>query len=61
MLDLTLNATIDQSGEEPSVISVMLMVTHDRQPRVLGWANVRQVVRRTTEGWRIVSRAIHTA
>jgi uncharacterized protein (TIGR02246 family) len=57
-LHLTLNATIESQGAAPSVTSVMLMVTRDTQPRVLGWANVRQVVRRTTEGWRIASRAI---
>ncbi|HUA43657.1 MAG TPA: nuclear transport factor 2 family protein [Solirubrobacteraceae bacterium] len=57
-LHLTLNATIIDSFEEAGVTSVMLMVTHDQPPRLLGWATVRQVVRRTAEGWRIASRGI---
>ncbi|HTU85598.1 MAG TPA: nuclear transport factor 2 family protein [Solirubrobacteraceae bacterium] len=59
-LHLTLNATIVDSDEEARVTSVMLMVTDDQPPRLLGWASVRQVVRRTAEGWRIASRAIQT-
>ena len=49
-LHLTLNVTIDESGPDPSVRSVMLMVTRESPPRVLGSALVRQVVRRTAEG-----------
>jgi hypothetical protein len=59
-LHLTLNATIEDSHEETSVTSVMLMATADQPPQVIGRANVRQVVRRTAEGWRIASRAIQT-
>jgi uncharacterized protein (TIGR02246 family) len=60
-LHLTLNVTIDQSGPDPTVSSVMLMISRDAKPDVLGFALVRQVVRRTTEGWRIASREIHGA
>ena len=59
-LHVTLNPTIDDSDEEPSVTSIMLMVIGDQAPRLLGWASVRQVVRRTAEGWKIASRAILT-
>ncbi len=57
-LHLTLNATVDESGPDPGVTSVMLMVTRGAAPKVLGSALVRQVVRRTPEGWRIASREI---
>jgi uncharacterized protein (TIGR02246 family) len=57
-LHLTLNVTIDDSGTDPVVTSVMLMVTREAAPRVLGSAIVRQVVRLTPEGWRIASRQI---
>jgi uncharacterized protein (TIGR02246 family) len=60
-LHLTLNVTIDESGPDPTVTSVMLMVTRDAKPDVLGSALVRQVVRRTAEGWRIASREIQGA
>lgn len=60
-LHLTLNVTIDESGPDPSVRSVMLMVTRESPPRVLGSALVRQVVRRTCDGWRIASREIVAA
>ncbi|MFZ0376410.1 MAG: nuclear transport factor 2 family protein [Solirubrobacteraceae bacterium] len=60
-LHLTLNVTIDESGPDPSVRSVMLMVTRESPPRVLGSALVRQVVRRTSDGWRIASREIVAA
>ena len=60
-LHLTLNVTIDESGPDPTVTSVMLMVTRDAKPDVLGSALVRQVVRRTQEGWKIASREIEGA
>ncbi len=60
-LHLTLNVTIDESDPDPSVSSVMLMVTRESPPRVLGSALVRQVVRRTSDGWRIASREIVAA
>jgi hypothetical protein len=41
-LHLTLNATIDESGSEPTVTTVMLMVTRDAKPDVVGSALVRQ-------------------
>jgi len=58
-LHLTLNATIDESGREPEVTSIMLIVARGPAPRVLDSALVRQVVRRTADGWRIASRVIH--
>jgi hypothetical protein len=57
-MHLTLNVTIDESGPNPSVTSVTLVVTHESAPTVLGSALVRQVVRRTPDGWRIASREI---
>jgi uncharacterized protein (TIGR02246 family) len=60
-LHLTLNVTIDESRPDPSVNSVMLMVTRESPPTVLGSAVVRQVVRRTSDGWRIASREIVAA
>ena len=60
-LHLTLNVTIDESGAAPTVTSVMLMVTRDAKPDVLGSALVRQIVRRTAEGWRIAARDIQGA
>jgi uncharacterized protein (TIGR02246 family) len=57
-LHLTLNVTIDESGPDATANSVMLMVTRDAKPEVLGSALVRQVVRRTANGWRIASRDI---
>jgi uncharacterized protein (TIGR02246 family) len=60
-LHLTLNITIDESGPGPTATSVMLMVTRESAPRVLGSALVRQVVRRTPDGWRIASREIVAA
>ena len=60
-LYLTLNPTIDDSGPEPKVTSVMLTVARGPAPRVLGSVQVTQVVRRTADGWRIASRAIRDA
>jgi hypothetical protein len=47
-----------ESDADPSVTSVMLMVTRESQPKVLGSALVRPAVRRTPDGWRIASREI---
>jgi uncharacterized protein (TIGR02246 family) len=60
-LHLTLNMTIDESGPDPTVTSVMLMVSRESPPTVLGSALVRQVVRRNSDGWRIASREIVAA
>lgn len=60
-LHLTLNAVIDDSRTEPSVESVMLMVTTGSAPAVLGSARVIQTVRNTREGWRISERRIALA
>jgi len=59
-LHLTLNATIQQDGPGALVTSVMLMLAAD-STRILGWANVRQLTRRTPDGWRIASREIQPA
>ncbi len=58
---LTLNATIDESGPDPKVTSVGLIVTGGPTPRVLASVAVSQVVRRTEDGWRIASRMIDDA
>jgi ketosteroid isomerase-like protein len=60
-LHLTLNAVIDESGEEPAVDSVMLMVGAGPSPNVLGSALIRQTVRDTPGGWRISRRRIDTS
>jgi ketosteroid isomerase-like protein len=57
-LHLTLNAVIDDTGTEPTVESVMLMVGAGPPPAVLGSARVIQTVRRTPRGWRISLRRI---
>jgi ketosteroid isomerase-like protein len=59
-LHLTLNPVVDGSGAEPAVDSVMLMVSRDSSPGVLGSAHVRQSVRHTPGGWRISARTINT-
>ena len=58
---LTLNATIDESGPEPKVTSVRLIVTRGPTPSVLGSVAVSQIVRRTADGWRIASRVVDDA
>jgi uncharacterized protein (TIGR02246 family) len=60
-LHLTLNAVIDDSRAEPSVESVMLMVSTGSAPAVMGSARVTQTLRRTREGWRISERRIAVA
>jgi uncharacterized protein (TIGR02246 family) len=57
-LHLTLNAVIDDSRAEPSVESVMLMVTTGSPPAVIGSARVTQTLRKTPDGWRISERRI---
>ena len=57
-LHLTLNAVIDDAQPEPTVESVMLMVSSGSPPGVLGSARVTQTVRSTPEGWRISRRSI---
>jgi len=51
---------IDESGAQPAVDSVMLMVGASPSPTVLGSARVRQTVRHTPGGWRISARSIDT-
>jgi uncharacterized protein (TIGR02246 family) len=60
-LHLTLNAVIDDSLAEPSVKSVMLMVSNGSVPAVIGSARVTQTIRKTREGWRISERRITVA
>jgi ketosteroid isomerase-like protein len=57
-LHLTLNSVIDDTRTEPSVESVMLMVTTGSSPAVLGSARVIQAVRKTPAGWRVTARTI---
>ncbi len=60
-LHLTLNAVLDESGAEPAVESVMLLVVGGGpSPAIHGSARVRQSVRQTPHGWRISERRIHT-
>jgi ketosteroid isomerase-like protein len=57
-LHLTLNSVIDDTRAEPSVESLMLMVTTGSSPAVLGSARVIQAVRKTPAGWRVAARTI---
>jgi hypothetical protein len=57
-LHLTLNAIIEESVPEPSVVSTLLLITPLSSSPVAGAAEVRQRVRRTSSGWRISSRTI---
>ncbi len=57
-LHLTLNAIIEESVPEPSVVSILLLITPLSSSPVAGTAEVRQRVRRTSSGWRISSRTI---
>jgi uncharacterized protein (TIGR02246 family) len=59
-LHLTLNAVLDESGPQPAVDSVMLLVSGGSSPGVLARARVRQSIRRTPDGWRISARTINT-
>jgi ketosteroid isomerase-like protein len=59
-LHLTLNAVLDESGAEPAVDSVMLMVGTGSSQGIVGSARVRQTVRHTPGGWRISVRTINT-
>jgi uncharacterized protein (TIGR02246 family) len=58
VLHLTLNALLDESGPQPAVDSVMLMVSAGGAPTVVGSARVRQSTRPTPAGWKISSRTI---
>jgi hypothetical protein len=57
-LHLTLNAIIEESVPEPSVVSTLLLITPLSSSPIAGTAEVRQRVRRTSSGWRISSRTI---
>jgi hypothetical protein len=59
-MHLTLNAVLDDSGSEPAVDSVMLMVGTGSSPAIVGSARVRQTVRHTPGGWRISARTINS-
>jgi uncharacterized protein (TIGR02246 family) len=58
-LHLTLNAVIEESGPEPTVASILLLLTPLSPSPVAGTAEVHQRVRRTPSGWRISSRTIN--
>jgi hypothetical protein len=57
---LATNVVIDESTAEPTVASVLLMVTFRSPPAIAGVAHVRQTARETPAGWRISSRTITT-
>jgi uncharacterized protein (TIGR02246 family) len=57
-LHLTLNAVIEESGPEPTVASILLLLTPLSPSPVAGTAEVHQRVRRTRSGWRLSSRTI---
>jgi ketosteroid isomerase-like protein len=57
-LHLTLNPLIELTVPEPTVTSVMLMISGDAPGAIVGSARVTQTVRRTEEGWRISVRQI---
>ncbi len=59
-LHLTLNAVIEESGPEPTVASILLLLSPLSPALVAGTADVRQRARRTSSGWRISSRTIKT-
>lgn len=55
-LHLTLNPTIDDTEDEPTVHSVMLVILPNGSPRILHVARIRQTMRCTPDGWRIAVR-----
>lgn len=57
-LHLTLNPTIEETDDEPAVHSLTLMITPGDPPQILRIARVRQIMRWTSEGWRIAAREI---
>lgn len=57
-LHLTLNAAIDDSGDDPIVNSTMLLVQPGSPPQMVGVARIRQRIRRTNDEWLISERAI---
>jgi uncharacterized protein (TIGR02246 family) len=57
-LHLTLNALIHDTAPNPTVTSVLLLVTPGPSTASIGSADIRQVVRDTDSGWRIQSRTI---
>lgn len=59
-LHLTLNAVIEESGPEPTVASILLLLSPLSPALVVETAEIRQRVRRTPSGWRISSRTIKT-
>jgi uncharacterized protein (TIGR02246 family) len=59
-MHLTLNPVVADTTPDPTVTSVMLMVTAGAPGSVVGSAQVAQKVRRTGEGWRISQRQIAT-
>jgi uncharacterized protein (TIGR02246 family) len=58
-LHLALNAVIDETTPEPTVTSVLLLLTPGQPTRPVQAADIRQVFRQTPNGWKIHSRTIH--
>ena len=57
-LHLTLNALIHDTAPNPTVTSVLLLLTPGPSTMSIDAADIRQVVRHTSAGWRIQSRTI---
>jgi uncharacterized protein (TIGR02246 family) len=57
-LHLTLNALIHDTAPDPTVTSVLLLLTPGPSTPSIDAADIRQVVRNTDGGWRIQSRTI---
>jgi ketosteroid isomerase-like protein len=57
-LHLTLNAVVHDTAPNPTVTSVLLLLAPADDGTSIDAAHIRQVVRRTREGWRIQSRTI---
>jgi uncharacterized protein (TIGR02246 family) len=57
-LHLTLNAVIDDTDRDPAINSLLLLLTPGVSTSPTGAAEIRQVVSRTPEGWRIRLRTI---
>jgi uncharacterized protein (TIGR02246 family) len=57
-LHLTLNAVIDDTGPDPAINSLLLLVSPGASTSSIGAADIHQVVSRTPGGWRIRLRTI---
>ncbi len=59
-LHLTLNALVEDAAPSPTVTSVLLLLSPGAPSAAIVSADIRQVVRHTSSGWRIQSRTIRT-